>query len=83
MRYDFDVFSQTNQTTASNQRSVTEIRVTWNLSSRTDMAGEISNGTYWHTDSPGNRKMLQVILDSSNEIYGAGTHWIEEPIMAV
>ena len=35
------------------------------------------NCGHWHPDSPGNRKMLEVILASNLEIHGAGTHWIE------
>ncbi len=31
----------------------------------------------WHPDSPGNREMLRVILESGNEIDGPGSHWIE------
>jgi|GEM_PF-6613310 len=31
----------------------------------------------WHPDSPGNREMLRIIIESGNEIDGLGSHWLE------
>jgi len=56
---------------------VTEIRVRSNVPKKTDQDGKHMDGWHWHPDSPGNRQMLQVIVESCNEIYGDGTHWVE------
>jgi len=55
---------------------MTEIRVCWNVRTKTDQYGNVTDGGHWHPDSPGNREMLRIIVESGNEIYGAGTHWV-------
>ncbi len=34
--------------------------------------------TQWYSDSPGNRRMLETVLESCTVICGQGTHWIEQ-----
>jgi hypothetical protein len=57
--------------------NMTEIRVTWNVTGKTNKTGEPVQAGRWHPDSPANRKMLSVIVASCLAIYGAGTHWVE------
>jgi len=33
--------------------------------------------TQWYSDNPGNRRMLETVLESCTVICGQGTHWIE------
>ncbi len=33
--------------------------------------------TQWYTDNPGNRRMLETVLESCTVNCGQGTHWIE------
>jgi hypothetical protein len=56
---------------------MTEIRVAWNVAGKTNKEGEPVDAGHWHPDSPGNRKMLAVIVESCLQIHGRGTHWIE------
>lgn len=58
----------------SNQMA--EIRISWDLSLKARCTDMPVGGSRWHPDSPRNRKMLRIILESCNEIYGLGTHWI-------
>jgi hypothetical protein len=32
----------------------------------------------WHPDTPKNRTKLTAIMQVGNEIFGRGTHWLEE-----
>lgn len=52
-----------------------QIRISWRVQGQPPSSG------HWHPDSPGNRKMLEVILASNVEIHGAGTHWIETRVV--
>lgn len=54
---------------------MTEIRIQWNVPGKASSPGTTA-AELWHPDSPRNRKMLQIILESAIEIHGAGTHWI-------
>jgi len=56
---------------------MTEIRICRNLPGKTSPPGEPADGGTWHPDSPNNREMLRIILESCLEIYGPGTHWVE------
>lgn len=56
---------------------MTEIRIHWNVPGEASGTGEPAFGSHWHPDSPDNREMLRIILESCNEIHGTGTHWIE------
>lgn len=60
----------------SNQ--LTEIRVCCDLPGRVGFTGIPVDNSLWHPDSPRNRQMLKIILESQNEIFGLGTHWVEE-----
>lgn len=57
---------------------MTEIRICRSLPDKTSLPGEAADGGAWHPDSPNNREMLRIILESCLEIYGQGTHWVEE-----
>ena len=54
-----------------------EIRIYWNMPGRVDKSGQPVNCGHWHADTPSNRQMLEIILESGLEIYGAGTHWVD------
>lgn len=54
-----------------------EIRVVYRLDSRINASGIPVGGSHWHPDSPSNRQMLNVILESVKEILGPGEYWIE------
>jgi hypothetical protein len=54
-----------------------EIRVCRKGSDSSQPAIAVVRAGRWHPDSPGNREMLRVIVDSGNEIDGPGTHWVE------
>lgn len=55
-----------------------EIRLRWNVVGRTNLADELIGGGTWCPDIPENRKDLEIIMQSGNEVYGEGSHWIEE-----
>ncbi|WP_162594231.1 hypothetical protein [Variovorax sp. PBL-E5] len=52
-----------------------EVRVCW-------IKGLAAHGTQmgglWHPDTPKNRTKLTAIMQVGNEIFGRGTHWLEE-----
>ena len=56
---------------------MTEIRIQTNVPGKASSTGAPAGGDHWHPDSPRNRQMLRVILESCIEIYGVGTHWVE------
>lgn len=55
-----------------------EIRVAWNVVGRRSIADEPIQGGLWHPDTPENREMLIIVMESGNESYGPDSHWIEE-----
>ncbi len=55
-----------------------QIRVCRSIVGRTGMDGLPKNGGVWHPDTPEFRGDLQIVVESGNEAYGPGTHWIEE-----
>lgn len=61
------------------EAKLTEIRIASNCDQLYENA-EFNTNRRWHTNSNGNQKMLGVILESCNAIYGDGTHWIEERV---
>jgi hypothetical protein len=54
-----------------------EIRLRWSKGFRKD-DGSPNDGGVWHPDTPENRKTLELVMESGNETYGPGTHWLEE-----
>ena len=54
-----------------------EIRICWDVNSKPSATECAQNAGHWHPDSPNNREMLKIILESAIEIHGVGTHWIE------
>jgi len=57
---------------------VTEIRVRWNIVGRVNLIGEEILGGVWALDTPENRKDYEIIVEVGNDVYGPGTHWLEE-----
>jgi len=62
-------------------RVMKEIRLRW-VAGDKHIAAESATrrpcGGLWHPDTPENRRKLEQDMADGNEIYGAGTHWIEE-----
>jgi hypothetical protein len=56
---------------------MTEIRIAANIFDKSDSQSPPVRNEVWYPDSPDNREMLRIILESDLEIYGQGTHWIE------
>ena len=54
-----------------------EIRLRWSEGFREE-DGSPKDGGLWHPDTPENRETLELLMESGNETYGPGTHWIEE-----
>ena len=55
-----------------------EIRVRCQSDAATDAPSCAIQGSHWYVDSPDNRQMLNVILESKKAIFGDGVYWIEE-----
>lgn len=55
-----------------------EIRVCWRLGLHPDAQGEPSDGGLWHPDTPESRRELTIVVECGCEIYGEGSHWLEE-----
>lgn len=55
-----------------------EIRLCWNVVGRTGLTGEPIMGGLWHPGTPENRENLEKVMDSGNDAYEPGSHWIEE-----
>lgn len=56
---------------------MTEMRIHSAMQCKTGCAGAPAGGGLWHPDSPRNREMLKIILESCIEIHGVGEHWVE------
>ena len=57
---------------------MTEIRVRWNIVGRVNQVGEEIFGGVWTPDSPEARRDYETIVEVGNEVYGPGSHWLEE-----
>ncbi len=55
-----------------------EVRVALNVVGRQNLVDESIQGGLWHPDTPENREMLTIVMESGNESYGPDSHWIEE-----
>lgn len=55
-----------------------EIRLCWNVVGRMNIIDEPIQAGLWMPDTAENRHDLEVIAESGNEVYGDGSHWIEE-----
>ena len=55
-----------------------EIRVCWPLGLHENEPGEPIDGGTWWPDTPENREMCEIIVESGCEACGPGTHWLEE-----
>lgn len=66
------------QDSSCEQNAMADIRVIRRLAERAHQSeNQIIDG-HWHPDSPKNRKMLNIIVDSCNAIHGANSCVIEE-----
>ena len=54
-----------------------EIRLRWNVTGRQSVVNEPIDGGTWCIDTPENRKHLEIIMETGDEAYGEGSHWIE------
>lgn len=59
-------------------KRMAEIRVAWQISGRFDQMGRPVFAGLWHPDNAYNRCMLETLVEVGNEVYGAGSHWLEE-----
>ena len=55
-----------------------EIRLCWSVVGRMNQEGDPIQGGLWHPKTEQTLHDLELVRDSGNESYGAGTHWIEE-----
>lgn len=55
--------------------SAREVRVCW-IKGLAPQGPQM--GGLWHPDTPRNRIKLTAIMQVGNEIFGRGTHWLEE-----
>ena len=58
-------------------RRMKEIRVRWRRGEFDNQGREIT-GSLWHPDTPINREIARRVVRAGEEVYGAGSHWIEE-----
>jgi hypothetical protein len=72
MKFGFQGLGAAN--TADESRHDVEIRVACSVDLTDKGKARI---TQWYSDNPGNRKMLETVLESCTVICGQGTHWIE------
>ncbi len=54
-----------------------EIRVCW-AAHVVHHDDEVRKGGLWTPATPEFRRDMETIVEVGNEVYGAGTHWIEE-----
>ena len=57
---------------------MTEIRVRWNIVGRENRIYEEIFGGVWAPDTPENRQDYKTIVEVGCEVYGPGSHWLEE-----
>jgi hypothetical protein len=55
-----------------------EIRLCWSVAGRTNQDGEPIQGGLWHPITDENMRDLEIVRAVGDEVYGEGTHWIEE-----
>lgn len=56
-----------------------ETRVRWRRG-QFDQEGREIPGSLWHPDTPLNREMAGRVVRAGEEVYGEGSHWIEERV---
>ncbi len=54
-----------------------EIRLIWR-SKPAEKPDEPRGRTPWHPDSPEWRDMLTTLAEAGTDVFGRGTHWVEE-----
>ena len=55
-----------------------EIRLCWTAIRTTRIDGEIVECGSWCPDTEASRKELAEILDAGNQVWGQGSHWLQE-----
>jgi len=56
-----------------------EIRVRWRRGEFDEGGREVTGGL-WHPATPVNREIAERIVRAGEEVYGEGSHWIEERV---
>jgi hypothetical protein len=64
--------------TTEKERTMTEIRVSWQFGLHETEAREPLGGGVWFPDTPENRRELTIVVEAGNEVAGPGAHWLEE-----
>lgn len=59
-------------------KRMAEIRAAWRIAGRFDHMGQPVFAGLWHPDNAENRHTLVTLVEVGNEVYGAGSHWLEE-----
>ncbi|MPM31406.1 hypothetical protein SDC9_77961 [bioreactor metagenome] len=62
----------------STSKRIVEIRAAWSIAERTDPTGRLIYAGFWLPDTRANRSALGAVIETGNDVYGVGTHWIEE-----
>lgn len=55
-----------------------QIRLAWSIEGRKNSERKPIDGGLWFPDTQKFRRDLQIVADAGNEVYGPGTHWIEQ-----
>ncbi len=55
-----------------------EIRLEWSVDTHTEPSEQPRYAGKWMPATFENRRILRIILESSLEVFGPGTHWIEK-----
>ncbi len=58
-----------------------EIRLCWTAFRTTHIDGQVVECGSWWPDNEEYRKELSDILDAGNEVWGAGSHWLQERVL--
>lgn len=65
-------------TSAMNEVSrMKEVRVRWRRGQFDEHGHEVT-GRLWHPDTPIHRELAERMVRAGEEVYGEGSHWIEE-----
>ncbi len=55
-----------------------EIRLCWTAIRTVHIDGAIVECGSWYADTEASRKELSEILDAGNQVWGEGSHWLQE-----
>jgi hypothetical protein len=69
--------AENDQMFGNESNQMIEICIRRDLPGSANFTGMPNGKNMWHPDSPRNRQMLNIIMESQNEIFGSGTYWVE------